>query len=619
MMQDFPAVEPFRPTDLLTDSDGVVADQGAAEDALYQLADETGHEVYVIFVPDFGNLGPSEWASQSSNSVLDQDDALIAIATDTTEVGYWALDPDVANDVEAAIITARPDLREGDWNAAITTITDELSAESSSGGTGIGVALGIVVVAILALIGFSMFRKSRNRKAKEQREAESLEALSKRAATALIEADDGVRESAAELEFARAEFGVQATVKFDEALTKAREEVSQAFEFRKLLDDNIPDTPQEQHRYYTGILEHTAKARQYIGEQEEEFARLRNMNARVHDVLAELEVRISEIGPQISSAQAQIDNLAYKFPPAALQTIKGYPGQITSLLGAAREAVTKGKAQVEQNQRSEASVFARIAEDHVQQASKLLTEVNEADQTLNRAKQDLQTAIASLSSDVADAKRLGGEDPIIHARKVNAEQALAYATNSQTDPIKALRDLEEAETLIDAALAGVREEEENQRRLASGVDRARASAELAVRSADSFINANRQFVGSAARTSLSTAMSNISRAEKSRDFQQQLSLYRAAETSARQAETQARNDFNSGPDYHGGYRRHHHDERGFDGMIPGLIIGSILSGGFGGGNRGGGFSSGSFGGGGFGGFGGGGGGGGGGFGGGIDF
>lgn len=625
MIQSFATVDPFRPTDLLTDNDGVVQDPGAAEDALYALADQSGDELYIIFVSDFGDLGPSEWAAQSSENVIDEGDALIAIATETTEVGYWSLDEETAGHVEDAIVTSRPELRDGDWNAAIDTITSELQTDgdglgASGSGGGSAVLGGIAVIAVV-VIGVLIFRSSRKKKNTEKKQAESLEALGKRASNALIVADDGVRESAAELEFARAEFGLQATVKFDEALQKARQEVSQAFEYRKKLDDNIPDTPQEKHQYYTAILEHTERARTAIAEQEEEFAKLRNMNARVHEILANLNVRIGEIGQQVSSAQAQIDNLSYKFPQAALQTLKTYPGQITTLITAAREAAAKGQELVEADQRSQASVYARIAEDHVQQASTLITEVSEAEQTLNNAKRDLQKAIASLSSDVADAKRLGGGDATIQSRKVEAERALAYAMNSQADPIKALHDLDEAETAIDAALAGVREQEENHRRLSLGVEKARNSADATIRGVDSLINSNRQAVGSGARTSLSTAMNTMAKAERSSNIEEQLSLYRSAEQYARQAESQAQNDIrNNMGGYGGGGRRGGSD---MGSMLPGLIIGSILSGGFGGGgHRGGGFSSGSFGGGGFGGggFGGGGGrGGGGGFGGGIDF
>lgn len=621
MLVFLPSDDPFRPTDLLSDPHGVVSDPGAAEDALYELADASGDELYVVFVEDFGNLGPSEWAAQTSNAVIDDGDALIAIATETTEVGYWALEEDVAEKVEAAIITSRPELRDGDWNAAIETITSELSSDGdglTGGGEGsslLPLVIGLVVI-VAAIIGFAAYRKSKKKKTKAQKEAESLDQLGKRAASALIEADDGVRESAAELEFAKAEFGLQATVQFDEALALARKEVSEAFEFRKKLDDNIPDTPQEQRQYYTGILEHTSRAREAIAAQEKEFAKLRDLNARVHEILANLEIRVSEIGPQIPSAQAQIDNLGYKFPPAALQTLRTYPEQISDLIASAREAITKGKEQVAADKRNQATVFARIAEDNVQQAATLLDEISNAEETLTNAKKALREGISSLSSDVADAKRLGKGDKTIESRRVEAERALSYAMGPDADPILALNKLEEAETAIDASLVGVREDEENRKRIRTGVEKAKASAENHINGADSLINANRSVVGSSARTSLSTAMSTLARAEREKDMNGQLKLYRDAGHFAQQARSQAQRDIDNrtypGDMWGGGGRRR---GGGMDGMLTGMILGSILSGGS---SRGGGFSSGSFGGGGFGGFGGGGGGGGG-FGGGIDF
>lgn len=615
--------EPFRPTDLLSDPNGVVDRPEQAEDALYELADQSGDELYIVFVTDFGDLGPSEWASQSSTAVIDEGDALIAIATETTEAGYWALDQDTADNVEAAIISARGALRDGDWDAAISTITSELSSDGEGLGGSSSDSSGFMSFAIVALvivggfIAFSAFRKSRRNKNQAKRQAEDLDSLGKRAAGALIAADDGVRESAGELEFARAEFGLQATVPFEEALKQARAEVQEAFEYRKKLDDDIPDTDQQKRTYYTAILEHTERARSAIAAQEEEFSKLRDMNARVHEILANLSVRIQEMKPRIPSAQAQIDNLGYRFPQAALATLQTYPDKISEFLTAGREAVTKGQEQVEAGQRSQASVFARIAETHVQQAAHLLDDVTDAEQTLLSAKQDLQKAIASLSSDVEDAKRLGGGDQVIKARRATAERALSYAVDSGADPILALDQLEDAETAIDAALVGVREADENRQRFLSGIEKTKAAAERRIHAADILIDSNRRAVRSSARTSLAAAMSARARAERAEDYEEKLAQFQRAEQQAKQAEQQARNDIRSydQSNYYGGRR----GGGGGGGMMTGMILGSILSGGFGGSSRGGGFSSGSFGGGGFGGGGFGGGGGGGGFGGGIDF
>lgn len=612
------SVEPFRPTDLLSDPNGVLEQPQVAEDALYSLADQAGDELYVVFVDDFGDLGPSEWAQQASSAVIDEGDALIAFATETTEAGYWSLDEGVAGSVEEAIILARPELRDGDWDAAIATITDELRSdgEGLGGGTdssGFFAFVGVSLLLVGGFIVFTLFRRRRKASAERKKRAESLEALGKRAANALIEADDGVRESAAELDFAKAEFGLQATVQFDQALDHARAEVREAFEYRKKLDDDVPDTDQERHAYYTAILEHTSRARQAIAAQEEEFAKLRDMNARVHEILASLSTRIQELSPRVPTAQAQIDNLRHRFPQAALATLQTYPDKIAEFLTAAREAVVRGQEQVAGGQRSQASVFARIAETNVQQAAALLGDVSNAEQTLLNARANLQKAIASLSSDVEDAKRLGGADPTIHARRAAAERALSYAVDSGADPLLALDQLEEAETAIDAALVGVRKADENHRRLMAGVEKAMHAADRKIHVADVLIDSNRRAVGSGARTSLSAAMSAKTAGDRAGSVEEQLAHYQQAERYAGQAEDQAQSDIrrHQQQDYFGGRRG-----GGGGNMMAGMILGSILSGGFGGGGRGGGFSSGSFGG-----FGGGGGGrgGGGGFGGGIDF
>ena len=166
----------------------------------------------------------------------------------------------------------------------------------------------------------------------------------------------------------------------------------------------------------------------------------------MHEILANLEIRVSEIGPQIPSAQAQIDNLGYRVPTAAaLQTLRTYPEQISALIASAREAIAKGKEQVAADRRNQATVFARIAEDNVQQAATLLDEISNAEETLTNTRRPSEKASPPwVLFDVADAKRLGKGDKTIESRRVEAERALSYAMGPDADPILALNKLQEA-------------------------------------------------------------------------------------------------------------------------------------------------------------------------------
>ena len=74
------------------------------------MVDASGDELYVVFVEDFsGNRARVKWAAQTSNAVIDDGDALIAIATEKRpRSATRALEEDVSENVEAAIITSPP-------------------------------------------------------------------------------------------------------------------------------------------------------------------------------------------------------------------------------------------------------------------------------------------------------------------------------------------------------------------------------------------------------------------------------------------------------------------------------------------------------------------------------
>lgn len=606
------AEEPFRPNSNFSDPNNAVDNDTDIEALIDDHADDHGGELYFIYVDDFEDLSAQQWTSAVGDSMrLSQGDAVVAVATDIREWGYYASDSEPLSQgkLEEAWAATSSGFANEDWDEAVIDFIDEAytgtssAAPGGSGDSGTGFLdvfplgmLALFALPILFVVIGSMRGKKESAEKRERQQAKRvpLEELAKRASSALIAADDGVRAAAGELEFAKAEFGIQRTTQFTSALDQARAHVHEAFEFRKKLDDSIPDTDAEKRQYYEGILQHTEAARSAISAQDEEFTRLRDMNARVEEILSELSVRAKEIRPGVDTAQAQLDNLALRFPPAALATLKTYPDQAESLLQGARSAIEQGQAKVQEGQRSLAVPFARMAEENLQQAAKLVEDVNNAETMLRDARKNLQAAISSLSSDVADAKRLGSGDPVIAQRRGEAEKALALALDSNSDPIYALSRLEEAETAIDAALAGVREEDDNRKRLALGLDHAKDAAESAIAGADSLISANRNSVGGRARTLLASANSALAAARRASSMNEQITSYRRAEDLARQATQEATNDINDDRASRQYYGRRGGGGFSGGGLLGGMVLGSILSGGFGGG---GGYSRGSFGGG----------------------
>ncbi|MFT0849088.1 TPM domain-containing protein [Actinomycetaceae bacterium L2_0104] len=600
------AAEPFPLTSTVTDDTGTVEGVDDLTTRLQELQDETGHSLRVVFVDTFDSYSSDDWAIETGKlSNLGDRDAIIAVAIDTQQIsagsgGNGFTQEELSNAIDT---TVRDAWRNGDWVGGAEALADNLEAADNINWAPILVGAGVVAAAG----GGIMVVSARRRKKAAVRSAEEIEQLEKEAARQLLSADDGVRSAAGELEFARAEFGVEATSAFDQALDKARKALQQAFEIRKLLDDEIPETPDQKREMNSKIIELSSQAQTAISEQEKSFQQLRNMAATVDEHLDELETRASELTDQLESAEAQLDSLALTYSEEALATLRTYPAQILTLLGGVAEAVKEGRALTAAGENNKAVPYARLGEDTLRQARALTQQIANARQYFEHAHQEMQKCLASISEDVVDAKRLGHGDSLIAARQEGAEKAIAYATGSSVDPVRAVNELTAAENALDAALAGVRTAEENQRRATALAERNQMAAQSAIDNADSYIDRYSRYIPSTARTQLAAARRSYSEAMAAKDLTQRAQLLDRARSQATTAQNMAeqsvreeerRRSYGGGGRY--GNSRNYGGRRGGDSdwgaVLGGMIIGSLLSGGSSG-NRGG-FSGGSFGGGG---------------------
>ncbi|MDD7384615.1 MAG: TPM domain-containing protein [Actinomycetaceae bacterium] len=568
------------------------------------LQSSTGNVLHVTFVDDFDGMSSDSWASVSAQeSGFGSRDALLAIAVKTHQYSVYsggsgftkseldsAIDGSVTTpwheeDWAGGIHKLAQNLRDSLWTASGTGSSNTSSDSDAVGGF-------VVLVLIGGAIWYFVRKKKRAKAGTPQKTADgktiNLHDLHQKAAESLVQADDGVRAAAGELQFARAEFGVQATQQFQTAVTQAQDLVAQAFEYQKKLDDNIPDTDAEKYHYNSEIVRLTQQAQQTIETQESKFQHLRNLAAKVDTRLQELSQRSSEIRASLPTLQAQITALSASYPQASLSTLATYPRQISVLLDATNTSIQQGQVAVASDDNNGAVPYARMAEDTLQQAAGLADDVANAPQKLAHSAQLLKQGIASLSADVADADRLAPTDPVIQQKKAEAQAALTYAMADDSDPIKALTQLDHAEAAIDAALTGVRSTDEARRKAQQVTDRARAAAEAALDAANQMIDRYARYISRSTRTALAAAQRTYSHAMATTDPTAQASAFAQAQTQAQQALDRAQTDIDSSRSTAG--------SRGsgtdWGSMLGGMIIGSLLSGG---GHRGG-FSTGSFGG-----------------------
>jgi uncharacterized membrane protein YgcG len=629
-----PAVAPFHVNERITDQVGAL---GSAEadvtTHLDALTKDTVYDLYVVFVDDFSAASGSAWADDTAiASGLGTEDVLLAVAV--TERSYGLSVADKAELTDAQLRHLRTDLieprlSEDDWSGAVIAAADGLRAaavgadtggtstsgsSSTSGGSGPGVLL--VILLVVGFGGLVVWALTRRRTgaavgagAPRRGRPDGLDALpttelNSRASSALVAIDDAITSSEQELGFAQAQFGLEATTQFSAALADAKTQVSGAFRLRQQLDDSTPETEPEARRMMIGIVDTCAAVSVSLDAHSEEFEKLRDLQARAPEVLAGDEQRAGEVAARVAPARTTLAGLAATYPAAALASVSTNPDHAEALLAGAREQITHGRAALDGGDRAAAVGAARAAEAGIAQAATLLDAVDRAGERLARAGADLETAIASISADFADAARLAPAEPTVSAATEAGRQAVASAQQARTggDPLAALTALRDAEARLDATLAPFREHAEQSARAQAQATDLLGRVTSQIRGVSDYIETRRGAVGPEARTRLSEAARLAQQAQVTlpTDPVAALALVQQAGSLAEQAGQLAQRDVqqwedqqrSSGPGGFGGPSRGGGGSAGL--ILGGILIDQLLrgGGGFGGGSGGGGFGGG---------------------------
>ncbi|MDO8152279.1 YgcG family protein [Isoptericola sp. b408] len=655
----------------ITDVAGVLDEEGTAEvqSALDELAADTSYQLFVVYVERFDGLDGREWADATANRArLGTDDLLLAVATEDRLYGMsWDQNVDLTDGQLDAVRDAAVDrLRDDDWAGATVAAVDALLATTGGSGATTGTGVGqddgggipdVVLWAAIGLVvvvgGFVLVRRARRRDAelaergaaaaaaRRRRAAEGarrvvgaagrrqsagpdlerfaglgLEEMRRRAGSALVAVDDAVKTSEQELAFAEAEFGVEETREFRDALETARQEVAEAFHQRQVLEET-PGNALGEHAELAAIITRCETAAASLDAQTDAFDELRRIRARAPEILDEAEQRATEITARVELARHTLAGLTATYPDTALASIRTNPDQAETLVANAREMIESGRAAVRRRRRAVAVADARAAQNALGQAVTLLEAVATAGDDLATAGSSLDTGIASITHDIGDADRLAPDDVRVRDAAAEARAAVdqARAAKDGGDPLAALSRLAAAEAALDDALAPSRHRSEADARARALLRDVLGRTESHLRSTRDYVTTRRGAVGPDARTRLAEAERLVAQAreQQASDPQAALATAQQAERYGQQAAQMAQQDtggWDAGQGTVG-------SRRGAD--IGGMILGGILIdsmmrggrrrgrrggfGGFGGGGRGG--FGGGFGGGGRGGFGGG--------------
>ncbi|MGJ9486189.1 hypothetical protein ACRQES_09305, partial [Actinotignum sp. GS-2025b] len=160
-----------------------------------------------------------------------------------------------------------------------------------------------------------------------------------------------------------------------------------------------------------------------------------------------------------------------------MATFRTYPADIESLLAGAEDALGQVDRLLSGGERNQAVPFVRIAEQALDEAAERYRAISNVQESVNRAFTQLAEHISSISADIADAHRIGGDHAPVVAARDRAAALVEKYRGERVDPLAGIRELTEAERALDGALAPARNAEENYRRQAAGVERDRQRAQ----------------------------------------------------------------------------------------------------------------------------------------------
>lgn len=607
----------------VSDEAGVLGDAERAqvEDRLEQLAQADNLNLWVVYVDRFSNPSDAkEWATQTAEQGgLGPNQYLLAIAVDARQ--YW-ISSDTSGPLDANQITTidqdwvYPALRDGDWAGAAIAAADGMSAARSGtgvggdsggvavpggGSSGDGGAVGIVIIvvsalALVAVAAYFVIRAARRRAA--TRPAESTEDLGKRAAAALVAADDALREAEQEHGFAAAQFGEEATKGLRDALTTARTELDQAFTLRQQLDDEVPDTDEQVRAWHEQTLQLATSAEQRVQIQLEAFADLRRIEQDLPATRERLRLSRAEVTPALQSAQSRFAELSASYPAAALSTIADNTAQAADRLALADAQFTAAENAVAAGDTGKAAVALRTAEQAVAQARQLTDAVGAHGDRLAAAAAEIPALRAELTRDLAAAEPLPDPDGRLAAASAAARAQLDAPAE---DPVATLAALQRVDDELDALLRSARDAAARAEHARQVLPPTLAHAQAQIGAAEDFISSRRGAVGATARTRLADARASFALAQQQAQAAPEQALDAASRAArlAADAISAAQSDvsgFSGGPGGGGD----------FGAMLGGILIGSALGGGrrrsggfggfggFGGSSFGGGFGGGGF-------------------------
>ena len=148
------------------------------------------------------------------------------------------------------------------------------------------------------------------RKREEQDAADA--DLARRAELAIVAADERVRLTSDELDFARAELGDKATEDLRAALESVRTHLAEAFHLHQLNHDEIPDTREELRTRNARIIQLAEWAEDLLEERTLVLQPKIDAVRRAPEILARVRAERERLAQRVPHAREVVERLAHR-------------------------------------------------------------------------------------------------------------------------------------------------------------------------------------------------------------------------------------------------------------------------------------------------------------------
>ena len=541
------AASPMSISDSVTDPDGWLssADRSTIESATSRAA-SSGKPVKVVVVANFSGTDAESWCQQTvERSSLTNGAVVYVIAYDQRRDAACSFNGPSSSSLQGAVRASEKQLTPNPLtssavangvNAFVNTLLNGTSNSGSSstnpsyssnpGATdddvrplvGMSVMFLLLVGGVIA-IAIGVARSSRrNRLAAQQAaqvDAESAARAAQEANRQLLSADEQVRTATDELNYARAQFGLNSTDEFARAIEAGKAAVSRGFSAQAQM--NSATAPAEQLRLATAIMRDLGANMNPLSTIQASFATKRAEQASLPERIAEARERLAEELTGLERAKSELSSISTLYPAQMLASLQDNPEQAEALLTSARSALDTAEAS--------APTDRAHATSALDTALRALTMANHQTDAIFSAKSDLDAirdrlvaAISSISSDITDVNELNTDPAVFNPLVADAHAAIAEAQAALAntgDPLAALEHLRMSEATLDAALEPLRTKEEAYEKARTAAEAQISLADSAVSQAERYVQGRRGAIDLELRSTLNNAETALSTARRS--------------------------------------------------------------------------------------------------------